>query len=144
MSFALDAPAHRTTPTNEDGFAALVEYDGGTVGSMSGPQLAHGSWDDIMLRVDGSRRSAWWDSRHPNQATIAHKLEGVRTTGLESPSSSFEGLVAEVHGRSHTQIAATFADALHNCATIDTVLQSGREKMGWMAVPGKALAEAEA
>lgn len=134
-----DAQPHRAVPSNEDGFAALVEYGAGVSGSLYGTQLAHGSWDDIVLRIDGSKRSAWWDSRHPNQATIAHKLEGVRTIGLDSPGRSFEALMAEIYGLAETRIAATFQDGLQNSESIDAVLRSGREAGRWIEVEDVAL-----
>jgi predicted dehydrogenase len=134
----------RMVPTNEDAFAALLQYENGVSGSVFGTQLAHGSWDDIVLRIDGSRRSAWWDSRHPSQMTIASKLEGTRTANVDSPSRSFESMLEEIYGLASTRIAATFADGVQDCAAIDAVLDSARTSGGWLNVepsPSRATAD---
>lgn len=119
-----DGRLERMVPTNEDSFASLVEYRNGTTGSVVGTQLAHGTWDDIQLRIDGSRRSAWWDSRHPNQVSVAQKTEGLRVIDPDSPSRSFEAMMEELYGLASTSIVATFADGVHNAASIDAILDS--------------------
>jgi predicted dehydrogenase len=129
-----DGQTRRMLPTNEDAFAALLEYENGVTGSVHATQLAYGSWDDITLRVDGSRRSGGWDSRHPNQAWFADKRSGVQTVGLDSPGRSFEAMIEEVYARSSGGIAATFEDGRHNNASIDAILDSGREYHSWVEV----------
>jgi predicted dehydrogenase len=117
------------TPSSEDAFTALVEYEGGIVGSVFATQLAHGAWDDIWLRIDGSRRSGWWQSSRPNEATVAHKREGVRTIGDGSDSSSFRAMLAEIYGGSSgAPICATLEEGIRNCAALDAVLASARER----------------
>ena len=124
----------RMVPTNEDAFASLLELEGGISGAVHGTQLAYGAWDDITLRVDGTRRSGWWDSRRPNQVSFADKSSGVVVMGLDSPGRSFEAMLEEVHGRTETSIAATFEEARHVNAAIDAVLDSGRDESGWVEV----------
>ena len=128
-------------PTNEDAFASLLELEGGVSGAVHATQLAYGAWDDITLRVDGSRRSGWWDSRHPNQVSFADKASGVVVMGLDSPGRSFEAMLEEVHGRTATRIAATFEEARHVNAAIDAVLDSGRDESGWVDVEGRPVEE---
>ena len=128
-------------PTNEDAFAALLEYESGAHGFVHCTQLAHGSWDEIRIRVDGTRQSAWWESRHPEQVTVAHKLSGIRTLGTDSPSRSFERMVEEFYGSQHTEIGASFEDGWRNCAAIDAVTDSGLTGGGWIdVVPFNAIA----
>jgi predicted dehydrogenase len=119
----------RHTPASEDAFSALVEYDGGVVGSVLATQLAHGAWDDIWLRIDGSRRSGWWHSRRPNEATVAHKREGARSIGDGSDSTSFSAMLAEIYGGpAGPPICATLEEGIQNCATLDAVLASARKR----------------
>jgi predicted dehydrogenase len=129
-----DGTTRRMLPTNEDAFAALLEYQNGATGSVFATQLAHGSWDDITLRIDGSRRSGWWDSRHPNQARFADKREDVRIAGLDAPGRSFEAMLEEIYGPSGVANAATFEDGRHNNASIDAILDSGRDSHQWVEV----------
>jgi predicted dehydrogenase len=127
----------RMVPTNEDAFASLLQLDRGISGAIHATQLSFGAWDDITLRVDGSRRSGWWDSRHPNQVCLADKASGVVVLGLDSPGRSFEAMLEEVHGRTDGAIAATFEEARHVNAAIDAVLDSGLEERGWVDVEGR-------
>jgi predicted dehydrogenase len=122
-------------PSSEDAFTALLEFEGGVAGSFFATQLAHGAWDDILLRIDGSLRSAWWYSRRPNEATIAHKREGIRTVGDGSDSRSFSAMIAEVYGGGAAggPICATLDDGVRNCAALDTVLASASER-AWQEV----------
>jgi predicted dehydrogenase len=131
----------RMMPTNEDAFASLLDFEGGVNGAVVATQLAYGSWDDITLRIDGSKRSGWWDSRHPDQVSLADKARGVSVMGLDAPGRSFEAMLAEVHGQATTRIAATFEEARHVNAAIDAVLDSGTDQSGWVDV--ERLPEAE-
>ncbi|CAN5777169.1 Gfo/Idh/MocA family oxidoreductase [soil metagenome] len=126
--------AQRMVPTNEDAFASLLELEGDVTGVVHATQLAYGSWDDIALRVDGSRRSGWWDSRHPNQVSFADKERGVVVMGLDSPGRSFEAMLGEIHAQTESAIAATFEEARHINAAIDAVLDSGAHRLGWVDV----------
>lgn len=133
VAVADGAPERLVTPPNEDAFAALLEYDNGVTGSVYATELAHGTWDDIEVRLDGSRASARWSSQRPNQVTVANKRDGDRVLGSPSPAPSFDALMAEFHGLTDTAIAATFEEGLDNCAAIDAVAAGGRARVGWVS-----------
>lgn len=116
----------RFVPVNEDAFAALLAFEGGVQGSVFATQLAYGAWDDIVVRVDGTKRSGWWDSRTQNQVSFSDKRRGTVTLGIDSPGRSIEAMLEEAYGLRDTSVAATFEQASHVNAAIDAILASGR------------------
>ena len=68
------------TPVNEDLFASMLRFRNGAVGSVFATQLAQGAWDDILLRVDGTKGSLTWNSRSPGRVSLAHKGAGFDGT----------------------------------------------------------------
>jgi hypothetical protein len=97
------------------------------VGQVLATQLAHGSWDDILVRIDGTRQSGWWDSRTPNQVHLANKKTGHRILGLGSETTSIQASIAEVYRGANTpRISATFDEGVRNCASIDAILRSAQ------------------
>lgn len=126
----------RITPPNDDAFAALLEYGTGTTGSVYATQLSYGAWDDITLRIDGTKRSGWWDSRTQNQVTFSDKARGTVVHGLDSPGRSIEAMTEELYGQAGTAIAATFEEASHVNAAMDAILTSAREGAGWVEIAG--------
>ncbi|MCW2902096.1 MAG: Oxidoreductase, NAD-binding domain protein [Streptosporangiaceae bacterium] len=115
----------RFTPPNEDLMSAQLRYEGDVVGQVLATQLAHGAWDDITVRVDGTLQSAWWDSGTPNQLHVAHKLRGHRILGLASETTSIQSAIREIYRPAGGErICATFDDGVRNCASMDAILRS--------------------
>ncbi|MFJ6900599.1 Gfo/Idh/MocA family protein [Streptomyces hokutonensis] len=115
----------RGTPPNEDLFGALLRFENGVVGQVYGTELAHDSYDDIELRIDGTLGSATWTSTHPNIVQVGNKTDGMRTLGLDSPGTSLAASIAAMYdGSAATAGVATFADGLANARVIDAVRAS--------------------
>ncbi len=113
------------SPVNEDVFSAQLEFADGVMGHVYATELAHGSFDDIELRVDGTLRSASWSSRCPNQLTIAQKEEGVRIYGDPSPSVSISRCIGAIYeGKAGALGVATFAEGMRNAAAMDAIRAS--------------------
>lgn len=112
-------------PELEDLFSAQLRFDGGVVGHVYATELAHGSWDDIELRIDGTLRSAVWSSTRPDQFTIAHKIEGALTAGLDTDTASIENTIRAIYtGTAPDSGVATLADGLSNASVMDAVRAS--------------------
>ena len=113
------------TPVNEDVFSAQLRFEDGVVGHVYGTELAHGSFDDIELQIDGTLRSATWSSQSPNQLVIAHKLEGTRVEGQPFPPGSVSACIAAIYsGRAEALGVATFAEGARNAAAMDAIRSS--------------------
>jgi predicted dehydrogenase len=108
-------------PVNEDLFSAQLKFDGGTVGHVYATELAHGSFDAIELRVDGTLRSALWTSAHPDQLAVSHKVEGT----LVTDTSSIESCIRAIYdGQAEELGVATVADGLRNASVMDALRES--------------------
>lgn len=132
--FVTDSERGTFEPPNEDLFSAQMKFSGGAVGHVYGTQLAHGAFDDIELRVDGSARSAIWTSARPNQLVIAHKEDGVVTTGVDTDTSSIESCIEEIYaGTAEKSGIAGLEDGLSIANVADAILLS-QESNAWMEV----------
>jgi len=115
----------RFTPVNEDVFSAQLRFAGGVVGHVYGTELAHGTFDDIELQIDGTVRSAVWSSHSPNQLAIAHKQEGIRIQGQSFPTTSISACIAAIYGGNAAALGvATFAEGARNAAAMDAIRAS--------------------
>ncbi|MDI2098485.1 Gfo/Idh/MocA family protein [Ruicaihuangia caeni] len=115
-------------PENEDLVSAQLRFEGGALGHVYATELAHGSFDDIELRIDGTLRSAVWSSTHPDQLTISHKVEGSLTTGLDSDTASIENCIRAIYTGTATEAGvAGLADGLSNASVMDAVRASHSE-----------------
>lgn len=112
-------------PPNDDLFAALLRFERGPVGQVYGTELAHGSFDEIELRIDGTRGSAIWTSDHPNLLRIGDKRSGMRIVGNDAPTSSLVDSIAAVYdGTAAQRGVATFEQGVHNSLTLDALHRS--------------------
>ncbi|MDR6971659.1 Gfo/Idh/MocA family oxidoreductase [Leifsonia shinshuensis] len=117
----------RVNPPNDDLFAALLRFDSGVVGQVYGTELSHGSFDEIELRVDGTLGSAVWTSGHPNLLRIGDKTSGLRTLGLDAPTSSLGRSIAAIYGgEAEERGVATFVDGLSNALAMDAIRLSAQ------------------
>ncbi|PPG92860.1 hypothetical protein C5C39_02290 [Rathayibacter sp. AY1F3] len=115
----------RVAPPNEDLFAALLRFDDGVTGAVYGTELSHGSFDEIELRIDGSLGSAFWDAAHPNLVRVGNKTSGIRTLGMDAPSTALADTIAAVYsGRAAEAGVASFSDGVANAAVLDAVTTS--------------------
>lgn len=121
----------RFAPTSEDLFSAHLRLANGTVGEIFCTELAHGSYDEIELRVDGTARSARWRSARPSQWTLGHKLEGETVHGLGVRTDSVAACISSIYsgGRASADVA-TFADGASNARVLDAVRLSAA-RTGW-------------
>lgn len=112
-------------PPNDDVFTALLRLENGVVGAVYGTELAHGSFDEIELRVDGTRGSAIWDSAHPGLVRVGDKVGGIRARGTDTPSSAVSAFIEAVYEERAAELGvATFADGVANAAVLDAVRRS--------------------
>lgn len=124
----------RVTPPNDDLFAALLRFEGGVVGQVFGTELSHGSFDEIEVRVDGTRSSAIWTSAHPGQLRIGDKTEGLRTIGLDVDTSALPRSIRAVYdGEAEARGVATFVDGLDNARAMDAIRLSA-ESGSWKEI----------
>ena len=131
---AATAGAETVSPPNDDLFAALVELENGVVGAVHGTELAHGSVDEIELRVDGTEGSTMWDSAHPGLVRIGNKVSGIRVLGTDLPSDSVATVIEAVNESRAAELGvATFADGVANAAVLDAARRSA-ETRAWEEV----------
>jgi predicted dehydrogenase len=130
--FLQDGQSGTFTPENEDTFSALLRFGNGALGTVMATQLAHGAWDDITLRVDGTRGSILWTSDTPGRVEVAHKGRSITSYGVGGGTSSIETMIASIYGGTDTT-CARFSDGLKNCAVQDAVLESSRNN-NWTTV----------
>ena len=124
-SFDTGTEQGRFTPENEDVFSAQLRFADGVVGHVYGTELAHGTFDDIELQIDGTLRSAVWSSDTPNQLVIAHKEEGIRISGQPFPTTSISSCIAAIYGGNAEALGvATFAEGARNAAAMDAIRAS--------------------
>lgn len=123
--FRQGSESGRFTPVNEDLFSSLLRFAGGAVGTVTATQLAHGSWDDITLRIDGTTGSLDWTSATPNRVTHHVKGAGSTSYGDGGPTRSIETMIASIYHSDDTP-CARFDDGEANCAVQDAVLSSAR------------------
>ena len=115
----------RFTPVNEDMFSAQLRFEDDVVGNVYATELAHGTFDDIELEVEGALRSARWNSTSPNELAIASKVDGTTVHGLATPSSSISACIAAIYGgNAETLGVATFVDGARNAAAMDAIRAS--------------------
>jgi predicted dehydrogenase len=120
------------TPVNEDMVASLLQTGDGVVGSILATQLAHGTWDDITLRIDGTLGSLSWDSRDASRVALSKKGVGVTMIGSGADSTSIVSMIASIYSGSDTE-CARFDDGVVNCAIQDAVLESASVRQ-WTTV----------
>ncbi len=130
--FLQDGQSGTFTPDNEDTFSSLLRFRNGAIGTVIATQLAHGAWDDITLRVDGTRGSMLWNSGTPGRIEVAHKGRSITSYGVGGATSSIETMIASIYSGTDT-ICARFSDGLKNCAVQDAVLESSRNN-NWTTV----------
>lgn len=123
--FCQDGQSGTFTPENEDTFSALLRFDNGALGTVMATQLAQGKWDDITLRVDGTRGSMAWTSEAPGRVAVSHKGRSMTTYGVGGSTTSIETMIASIYTGADT-ICARFSDGLINCAVQDAVLESAQ------------------
>jgi predicted dehydrogenase len=112
----------RFTPVNEDAFSAQLRFADGVVGHVYATELAHGVFDEIVMQVDGTLKSATWSSLKPNQLSIAQKQEGTWIQGLDSDTTSIATCITAIYaGRAADVGVATFADGVRNAAAMDAI-----------------------
>ena len=123
-------------PPNEDLFAAMLRFDGGTVGQVYGTELSHGSFDEIELRVDGTHGSAVWSSDHPNLLRLGNKSSGIRVVGQDAPTSSLGDSIAAIYrGTANEMGVATFEVGFNNALALDAIRRS-TETDEWVSLRG--------
>lgn len=109
-------------PTNDDLFAALLRFDSGVVGQVYGTELAHGSFDEIELRIDGTTGSAIWTSAHPNLLRLGNKTHGMIELGVDEATSAVRDTIAAIYaGSAVSSGVADFDDGVRNAAALDAI-----------------------
>lgn len=130
--FLQDGTRGRFTPTNEDTFSSLLRFSNGALGTVMATQLAHGAWDDIGLRVDGTTGSLYWDSSAPGRVALSRKGQGTTILGVGGPTTSIETMIEAIYHDGGGS-CATFFDGLRNCMVQDAVLESAADHR-WTSV----------
>ncbi|WP_332603173.1 Gfo/Idh/MocA family protein [Arthrobacter sp. S2(2024)] len=119
----------RVTPPNDDLFAAMLTFENGVIGQVYGTELAHGAFDEIELRIDGTTGSAIWTSAHPNQLQIGNKVTGLRTIGFDSDTDSISRSIAAIYtNQAKERGVATFEEGLANARAMDAIRNSAESR----------------
>ena len=144
----------------EDYASMLFRFENGEKGSLTVSQVSAGRKNRIYFELDGSRRSAAWDSEMPNQLWIGRR-DGNNEILMKDPSlfypearglvtlpgghnEGFNDTLVQLFNECYQDIRAgkpgstppypTFADGLREIRLCDSILES-RAKQQWVAVP---------
>lgn len=129
-TFETETESGEFEPENEDLFSAQLRFSDGALGHVYATELAHGSWDDIELRIDGTLKSAWWSSTQPDQLAVAHKVGGTLVTGPASETSSIESCIRAIYSGTADECGvATMIDGHRNAAVMDAVRESNESQI---------------
>ncbi len=130
----------------DDAFAAVVELEGGAVGTIEASRVAPGRKNALAWEVNGSRGSLAFDLERLNELRIAEGASGFRTklvTEADDPFAAWWWPPGHVLGWEHTFVhelrhllaaiagegevaphGATFADGYRAAEVCDAVLRS--------------------
>ena len=137
----------------EDFANVLIRFENGTRGNLGVSQVAAGRKNSIRIEIYGSKKSAWWDSEHPEELRFGNRDEAnqiaVRNTPafaagasgyLDYPAGHVEGFpdtfkmlfrsiygVIARDGRGE-RLFAEAADGQHEVAVCEAILRSCRAK----------------
>jgi predicted dehydrogenase len=142
----------------EDFANILLRFQNGARGNLGVSQVAAGRKNSIRFEIYGSKKSAWWDSEHPEQLQFGNRDEpnecAVRNTPafgsgasryLDYPAGHVEGfpdtfkmLFRSIYGviargGSGERLFAGAADGQHEVAVCEAILRSHRARR-WMDV----------
>ena len=144
----------------EDYASMLFRFEKGEKGSLTVSQVSAGRKNRIYFELDGSRKSAAWDSEMPNQLWIGRR-DGNNEILMKDPSlfypearglvtlpgghnEGFNDTLVQLFNECYQDIRAgkpsptpsypTFADGLREIRLCDSILES-RTKQQWVAVP---------
>lgn len=148
-----------TDITTDDTALLLFRYDNGARGSVVVSQISPGRKNSLTWQIDGSNRSACWDSETPDHLWLGRRdgpngilqrdstlMNNAGATAALLPGGHVEGfadsffaLFDSVYRAIQTNTLpinppyATFADGHYEMQVCDAVLQSARENC-WVSV----------
>lgn len=142
----------------EDFASVLLEFDSGARGNLAVSQVAAGRKNCLRIEIYGSRKSAWWNSEHPEQLHLGNRDEAnelaVRNTAafgtgaagyMDYPAGHVEGFpdtfkmlfrhvyeMIETRGRGR-RLFAGVEDGQREVAICEAILRS-HQRRGWVKV----------
>jgi predicted dehydrogenase len=142
----------------EDFANILLRFEDGARGNLGVSQVAAGRKNSIRIEIYGSKRSAWWDSEHPEELRFGHRDDanhvavrntpafGVGARGyVDYPAGHVEGfpdtfkmLFRSIYGviargGQGERLFAGPAEGAHEVAVCEAILRSHRAKR-WVDV----------